>query len=128
VDIRYVDKNGTVKTASANSGLTEDVTFTAGTDKYKEYFSPENRSITVQGVLSPNTTSESKSYTVLLIPIYKAGDLNGDGSVNETDAKMLLKHLSGISPLTSEQRGRAYVNNDARIDMLDVLTILDNMS
>ena len=58
--------------------------------------------------------------------LYRPGDVDGSGKVNDTDAAMLLKHIGGISLLDSEQLKRADLNNDGEIDMLDVIEILNN--
>ena len=54
------------------------------------------------------------------------GDVNCDGIVSETDAKLYLKHLSGDpgSQFLSFQLERADVNKDGEKDMLDVIAIL----
>ncbi|MBR6400058.1 MAG: dockerin type I repeat-containing protein [Firmicutes bacterium] len=60
-----------------------------------------------------------------LIIIYKQGDFNKNGKLDEEDAKMLLKHLSGGTQLDDEQYARADVNGDGYKDILDVIAILN---
>ncbi|MBQ8942176.1 MAG: S8 family serine peptidase [Firmicutes bacterium] len=57
---------------------------------------------------------------------YLYGDINGDGTINDIDAALLLKHISGILTLTPEQSARADVHKDDSIDMLDVIAIQNN--
>lgn len=51
------------------------------------------------------------------------GDINLDGVVDDIDAALLLKHLSGVILLDSEQLARANANTDNKIDLLDVIAI-----
>ena len=57
-----------------------------------------------------------------------AGDVNGDGRVNEADAGLILKYISGIIP--AKDFGREYniiagdYNNDDYVDIADVIAIL----
>ena len=60
---------------------------------------------------------------------YPQGDVNSDKKADDEDAAILLKYLSGIkseTDFTEDEFARAYVNNDKKIDMLDVITILNN--
>ena len=51
------------------------------------------------------------------------GDINLDGQIDDADAKLLLRHISGISKLDADRLARADVNNDGNIDLLDVIAI-----
>ncbi len=56
------------------------------------------------------------------------GDVNIDKKTNKTDAALLLKHISGTIVLTDEQLVHADMNGDEKIDMLDVISILNKAS
>ena len=58
--------------------------------------------------------------------LYHPGDVDGNGKVNDADAKMLLKHISGIETITdSNAVARAEMNNDGKRDILDVIAICE---
>lgn len=50
------------------------------------------------------------------------GDVNGDGSVDDKDAKLIMKHSAGIKLLSDTSN--ADVNKDGSIDMLDAILIM----
>ncbi len=52
------------------------------------------------------------------------GDVNGDGQVNSTDARMVLQHTVSLMTLTPEQQARADINDDGNIDSSDARAIL----
>ena len=54
------------------------------------------------------------------------GDVNLDDIVNDADAKLYLKYLSGAYNFDSAQIRRADVNSDNKYDMLDVIAILNS--
>lgn len=56
--------------------------------------------------------------------VYKLGDINGDGTVDNMDAKLLLKHISNIESLSDEQITAGDYNSDKSVDILDVIGIL----
>lgn len=53
-----------------------------------------------------------------------AGDVNGDGTVNNLDAATVLKYDAGIINLTEEQLKRADFNKDGKVDNVDAAAIL----
>lgn len=59
------------------------------------------------------------------VGVFSAGDINGDGIVDEADAKLLLAHISGTAVLSSAQLAAGDVHADTAIDMLDVIAILN---
>lgn len=60
---------------------------------------------------------------IYLTYVYKPGD-NGDGDIDNTDAALYLKHLSGTQIFTPDQLARADVNGDNAYDILDAVAIL----
>ena len=54
-----------------------------------------------------------------------AGDVNGDGQMDEKDAEMIMGHLSGDVVLDSEQVKRADVDGDGKITYVDAMSVMD---
>ncbi len=52
------------------------------------------------------------------------GDVNGDGSINSSDALLILQASTGIVTFTSSQKTRADVNNDDNVNSSDALLVL----
>lgn len=52
------------------------------------------------------------------------GDLDGDGTVNVTDAAIILRHVTGQAPLEPAQLQLADVNSDGRVDVADAVVVL----
>lgn len=53
-----------------------------------------------------------------------SGDVNGDGKVDTTDARLVLQHAVGKSLLKEEEQMIADVNGDGRVDTTDARLIL----
>ena len=68
-----------------------------------------------------------KCNDITLNIIYKQGDMDGNGKIEQNDAALYLKHLSGVQPFTDEQLARADINYDGEHDMLDVILILGDL-
>ena len=64
--------------------------------------------------------------TDITIPIYKPGDVNGDGHVREDDAKLLLKYVAGWD--VSIKKAPADVTGDGKIDGMDAMLLLQYTS
>ena len=58
------------------------------------------------------------------VKVFSAGDINGDKVVDELDAALLLRYLSGLELLSDEQLEAANVKADDTVDMLDVIAIM----
>ncbi len=52
------------------------------------------------------------------------GDADGDGGVDDTDVRLVIKHISDLQKLSDAKN--ADMNNDGKIDMLDVILMLNN--
>ena len=83
-------------------------------------------------------TSGKRNVVVDNVKVYDAndivtggsGDVNGDGNVDAADAKLILKHISGIA-IPAETKfdvTQANCNGDDVLDILDVQFILKNQS
>jgi hypothetical protein len=53
-----------------------------------------------------------------------SGDVNGDGSINCTDVRMILESVVGNITLTSDQRARADVSGDGMVSAYDASLIM----
>lgn len=60
-------------------------------------------------------------------PVNPMGDVNNDGCADNTDAALILRHISEISAMGKEELAPADVNLDGYINMTDVVNILRNM-
>lgn len=57
---------------------------------------------------------------------YKAGDVNGDGEINEVDAALILKYLSDTyKNITIQQINSADYNKDNEVNIKDVIDIME---
>ncbi len=54
----------------------------------------------------------------------KAGDVNGNGVVDVSDAIQVLRHIVGLTTLSAQARGRADLNSDGKVDVSDAIDIL----
>lgn len=74
-----------------------------------------------------NSNGITRAFYINLSLIYKQGDIDGNGKIENTDAALYLKHLNGNTAyqFTAEQLKRADVNYDGKYDMLDVIAILN---
>ncbi len=52
------------------------------------------------------------------------GDVDGKGTINSSDALMILQASTGVLKLTSAQTERADVNNDGKTNSSDALLVL----
>lgn len=53
-----------------------------------------------------------------------AGDVNGDGKVNLTDAKLVMQHYNGAVDFNSQQKKNADVNSDGKVNLMDAKRII----
>lgn len=56
------------------------------------------------------------------------GDVNGDGAVNEEDARRIMDHLAGSVTLDEAELARADVNGDGSVTYLDAMAIMERQS
>lgn len=52
------------------------------------------------------------------------GDVNQDGKVNLTDAKLVMQHYNGAKTLNSQQKKNADVNGDGKVNLTDAKLIM----
>ena len=70
-----------------------------------------------------NDTSDKFNGRLIIEYSNYYGDIDSNGKIDDVDAALLLKHISDISKLNDEQLTHADVNNDNKIDLLDVIAI-----
>jgi hypothetical protein len=56
--------------------------------------------------------------------VYVAGDVNGDGFIDDVDATLVLRYISGLSEFDASEQKAANVVTTDEINMLDVIKIL----
>lgn len=60
-------------------------------------------------------------------PIYKPGDVNGDGVVSSLDYIKVKNHIMGTKKLTNDELKRADVNKDSKVTSLDYIKIKNHI-
>lgn len=60
----------------------------------------------------------------ILEPESKTGDVNADGSINLTDAKIIMQYYNGIQELDTVQMQCADVNSDGIVNLIDAKLIM----
>jgi hypothetical protein len=56
------------------------------------------------------------------------GDINADGNIDDIDAALLLRHISGTKLLTDEELKRADMDGNKKYNMLDVIAVLNKQN
>lgn len=59
---------------------------------------------------------------------FNLGDVNLNNIINDADAAMVLRYVSGMDTLNEYQLTAADVNSDGKVDMLDAVAILNMVS
>ena len=86
---------------------------------YNQYYDPStNNCAYVRNI------SCSAAYEEPPEPAIGSGDVNGDGSVDISDALLAMRCAMGIITLTTEQYAEADVNGDGSVDISDALIIM----
>ena len=102
-----VSVEGTTLTATA-PGTVQLVLYTSYSDTVTRYVYSDVVTVTITG--DP--------------VVWQQGDVNGDGSVNSSDARMVLQYTVELIPLTEEQLARANMNGDGLVNSSDARMIL----
>ena len=118
-----IDKNAVFGDVNGDGKLTqEDVdlikNYDAGTGSLTD---AEKKRADVNG---DGDVDAGDSVMISQLLLKETGDINGDKKIDEEDALLILKHDSGISSLTNEQKKRADLNNDGVVDAGDAVIIL----
>ena len=86
--------------------------------------------LNAQGTIDAKAVFVAKNVPLILEeepgpnPDLKLGDVNGDGEIDPTDAKLILRYFVGKTELTPEQLILADVNHDDEVDPTDAKMIL----
>ena len=59
-----------------------------------------------------------------LVPMNLLGDVDGNGLLSITDAKLILRHIVGSTTLTAEQLAAADMNSDTEVTVVDAKLLL----
>ena len=80
-------------------------------------------------IYTDSTSSGTAFYNKVVINRASViGDINGDGVLNKEDVAIILKHCSGVQPITdSTMLTKADVNNDSKVDLIDAITLLNSI-
>jgi hypothetical protein len=121
-DISELEKYNFTVLYSKDSEETEDVTETAKVESTTEPTKAETEQTTSQ-----KTEKAEKSPTIVNIDL---GDVNGDNSVNSSDAVIVLQDYSNsiITGETALDPDVADVNQDGEVDSIDAVEILKNFA
>ncbi len=60
----------------------------------------------------------------IAIPTDEKGDVNGDGKVNSSDAREVLRAAAGLNKLSEDKKKKADVNGDGKVNSSDAREIL----
>ena len=80
-------------------------------------------------IYTDSTSSGTAFYNKVVINRASViGDINGDGVLNKEDVAIILKHCSGVQPITdSTMLTKADVNNDSKVDLIDAITLFNSI-
>lgn len=70
-------------------------------------------------------TAQNGRFTVLAV---RRGDINQDGVINVQDLILLIRHLTGESPLTGAALQAADVNGDGQVNVQDVVRLIQHLT
>lgn len=131
----YSDAKGTVAIISGNTASESGGEIPEGVcyDKAQSYGCPMFSAITIDGnvlAVSAYTVEDTKAQKVDSFAVEKEnkaillGDVNSDGSITASDARLALRYSVDLESLTNEQKAAAEVNNDNAITAADARAIL----
>ena len=80
-------------------------------------------------VYTDTTSSGTAFYNKIVINRTVTGDMNGDGVLDKEDVAIILKHCSGVQPITdSTMLTKADINNDGVVDLKDAIVLLGSIN
>lgn len=109
-------------TNNLNPGASQTLTVTTykGPGTYQFKASADADSQVSESSEDNNTASLNLT---ILPPSCNIGDINNDGKIDSTDARLVLRYTAGLEKFTNEQKKRADVNADGQINSIDALQI-----
>jgi len=116
-------KEGNAVACSYSAGDSVSVAFASATGPVT--LSNDNTAYTISsGDAESGVITITATFTAQDEPDIQDGDVNGDGSIDATDAMIILRYAVGLEELTPEQFGFADVNGDGFVDATDAMIIL----
>lgn len=115
-----ISLDGLVVGANCNNGETKYISYSEEPERFSIV---ENQSFQT-GYNSVKILLDSQFEMNVSFALDCYGDVDLDGSVNSTDALLILKHVVGTAALGSNEQRYADVNGDGRITSADALDIL----
>jgi len=103
---------------SSQTKISADGVLTVGADETAEYLTITATSI------ADSTAVGTAVAAVLVWNDFTLGDVNGDGKIDTTDARLVLQAIVNKYTLTDTQKMAADVNTDGKIDTVDARLIL----
>ena len=58
------------------------------------------------------------------VPVFLAGDISGDGTVNVLDVSLVMRHILNLRLLDDGRLGVADINGDSMVDIRDAVLIM----
>lgn len=126
VTASYTDKDGNEHSGvSVAVGNKMPLTAKFTSSSYGRVFSPDNKTIRLTLQYFQSGPGWVDAHEAFVRVVYKQGDINADGSVDDVDVKTLIRCLGGIERFYGDPLKRANMNNDGTVDMLDVVKMLE---
>gem|GEM_PF-3490763 len=125
--VRYPLSNGSIRSYKTTSNAYAFLEMDPFEEPFDIILKEGNKvEIYAQGYSADDPDTAVTTDTVILDVIYKRGDIDGNGKIEQNDAALYLKHLSDIPEyvFSEKQNERADANFNGDNDMLDVITIL----
>ena len=119
--VTFVDWDGTVlKTETVNYGGAA----TAPADPTRDGYTFTGWDVAFNNITANLTVTAQYTQNEQPPVITADGDINGDGTVNSTDALLALRYSMGSAALTDEQLARGDVNGDGIVNATDAIMIM----
>ncbi|MDW8256429.1 MAG: NF038122 family metalloprotease, partial [Acidobacteriota bacterium] len=115
-------------TFNSGSGTIVTLTFQVASGASPGATSPlalSNISASDRNANSVGITAQNGTFTVLAV---RRGDINQDGVINVQDLILLIRHLTGESPLTGAALQAADVNGDGQVNVQDVVRLIQHLT
>lgn len=115
-------------TFNSGSGTVVTLTFQVASTASAGATSPltlSNISASDRNANAVGITPRNGTFTVLAV---RRGDINQDGTINVQDLILLIRHLTGESPLTGAALQAADVNGDGQVNVQDVVRLIQHLT
>gem|GEM_PF-4789578 len=122
-DVKYTTPSGNEKTWSQRSDDENWLTLNPKYEPYKTMLQAGN-TLEIRADGKDYNGVQASTDTVILTVVYKKGDMDLNGTIDQADAALYLKYLSGTETFSTTQLEIADVNYDGYKDMRDVIAIM----